>query len=140
MLDDETVAALRRHWDEGWNGEDVATIMAPFATDVVFSSPFIAMVSGDPGKTTIEGYGALQDYVERALQRTPGIRYTVDATYVGAETIVLVYRCFLPNGTIKHGADIMLVADGGPGIEGADIRGRVLEWRCHYSTDSMTEI
>jgi hypothetical protein len=126
-IDPATAAELQRHWDEGWNGEDVDTIMAPFADDIVFSSPFIPRVSGDPAKTTIEGSDALRSYVAHALERTPGIRYTVDATYVGTDTIVLVYTCYLPNDTIKKGADSMRV----------DPNDKVVEWRCHYSLDSM---
>jgi len=56
MLDDATVQDLQRHWDEGWNAGDLATIMAPFAADVVFSSPFVPRLTGDPAKTTINGY------------------------------------------------------------------------------------
>ena len=91
MLDDATVQDLQRHWDEGWNAGDLATIMAPFAADVVFSSPFVPRLTGDPAKTTITGYDALRAYVAAALRRTPGIRYT----------------------TVKHGADSMRVNAAG---------------------------
>ena len=128
MLDDATVQDLRRHWDEGWNAGDLATIMAPFAADVVFSSPFIPRLTGDPAKTTIDGYAALRSYIDHALRRTPGIRYTLDATYAGADAVVLVYTCHLPDGTILHGADSMRV----------DASGKVAEWRCHYSSDSLS--
>jgi hypothetical protein len=130
VLADETVEALRRHWDEGWNQGDVEVIMAPFADDVVFTSPFVPMVSGDPAQAAIEGAGALRAYVVQALERTPGIRYTVDATYVGFDTLVLVYRCFLPDGRIKLGADSMRV----------DAAGKIVDWRSHYATESMTEL
>jgi ketosteroid isomerase-like protein len=114
-------------WDDGWNGEDVDTIMAPFAEDVVFSSPFVSRLTGDPDRTAIEGRVALRDYVEGALQRTPGIRYTIHTTYYGAGTLVLVYSCRLPDGRTKDGADSMRV----------DGDGRVVEWRCHYTLDSL---
>ena len=45
MIDADDALALARQWDEGWNGEDVARIMAPFADDVVFTSPFVARTS-----------------------------------------------------------------------------------------------
>ena len=122
MLDDATTQALVRHWEEGWNTGDVDTIMAPFARDVVFSSPGVAMLTGDPARTTIEGYDALRSYLEDALRRTRSLRYRVHATYVGTDSIVLVYDCGLPGGDKKRGADLMRV--------GTD--GKVVEWRCHY--------
>jgi hypothetical protein len=128
MLDDATVGALRRHWDEGWNAGDLDTIMAPFAAGIVFSSPFVPRLTGDPAKTTIEGYDALRSYVDDALRRIPGIRYTVEATYAGTDAIVLVYTYHVPGGTVGRGADSMRV----------DAAGKVVEWRCHYSPESMT--
>ena len=122
MLDDATVQMLERHWADGWNGRDVDTIMVPFAADVVFSSPGIALMTGDTSRTTIEGYDALRAYIEGALRRSPPIRYALRATYVGVDSIVIVYSCEMPNGTDKPGADSMRV--------GAD--GKVVEWRCHY--------
>lgn len=125
MIDEAVIARLARHWDEGWNGADVDVIMAPFAEDVVFSSPFIPRLTGDPAQATIEGHDALRSYVVDALGRASDVRYTLDATLVGAETVVLVYRCHLPDGSTKPGADLMR-------IDGDD---RVVEWRCHYATD-----
>jgi ketosteroid isomerase-like protein len=122
MLDDAIVQDLARHWEEGWNAGDVETIMAPFAPDVVFSSPGISMLTGDTARTTIEGYDALRAYIEDALRRTAGISYTLHATYTGADSVVLVYACGLPDGSQKPGADSMRV--------GGDQK--VVEWRCHY--------
>jgi ketosteroid isomerase-like protein len=122
MLDDATTQALVRHWEEGWNGGDIETIMAPFARDVVFSSPGISMLTGDPAKTTIEGRDALRAYIEGALRKARGIRYALRATYVGTDSIILVYDCGLPDGSEKPGADMMRV----------DHEHKVVEWRCHY--------
>jgi ketosteroid isomerase-like protein len=122
VLDDATVETLARHWEDGWNRGDLETIMAPFASDVVFSSPGISMMTGDPAKTTIEGADALRAYVDAALRRTRGIRYTLQATFAGVDSVVLVYTCGLPDGAQTPGADLMRV----------DSDGNVVEWRCHY--------
>jgi hypothetical protein len=122
MLDDATVETLQRHWEQGWNRGDLETIMAPFAPEVVFSSPGISMLTGDPSKTTIEGFDALRTYIEDALRKAGGVRYSLRATHVGTDSIVLVYSCSLPNGPEKLGADLMRV-DGDR---------KVIEWRCHY--------
>ena len=47
VIDDSTVRRLQQHWEDGWNQGDVDTIIAPFAVDVVFTSPGIAMMTGD---------------------------------------------------------------------------------------------
>lgn len=127
MLDAGTAERLRRHWDDGWNDGDVETIMAPFAPDVVFSSPFVARVSGEAGRRSISGRDELQAYVERALHRTPGIRYSIHETFLGDDALVLVYTCHLPDGRVKDGADLMRV----------DATGQVVEWRCHYTAASL---
>jgi hypothetical protein len=123
MIDQAMADELRRQWDEGWNGCDVDTIMAPFAPDVVFRSPFVGRMTDEPGQATIEGYDALRSYVAGALERAPGIRYTVDASYAGTDSIVLVYTVHRPDGTDQAGADSLRL--------GPD--GKVVEWRCHYS-------
>ena len=60
MLDDAIVRMLQRHWEDGWNQRDVDPIMAPFAANVVFSSPGISMMTGDASQSTIAGYDALR--------------------------------------------------------------------------------
>jgi SnoaL-like domain len=127
MLDDATVRELAHCWHEGWNKGDLETIMAPFAADVVFSSPYVPRFTGDPQRTTIEGAAPLREYLAAALVRTPGIRYTLDATYAGTDAVVLVYVCHYPDPDRpdKPGADAMRV----------DAAGRVVEWRCHYGPE-----
>ena len=122
MLDDATVQMLTRHWEDGWNRGDLETIMAPFAPDVVFSSPGIPMMTGDPAKTTIEGVDALRAYLDAALRLTRGIRYALQTTFAGIDSVVLVYACGFTDGAQKPGADLMRV----------DRDRMVVEWRCHY--------
>ena len=122
MLDHATVQMLQRHWEDGWNRGDVDMIMAPFAADVLFSSPGIAMITGDPTMSTIEGKDAVRTYMEDALRRTGEVRYSLQATYVGTDSIVIVYSCGLPDGKQKVGSDSMRV----------DADQQVVEWRCHY--------
>lgn len=128
MLDSATVARLRRHWDEGWNKADLATIVAPFAADIVFSSPFIGRRTGDPTNTTLSGYDAVRSYLAESLRDHSDIRYSIGAVHVGNDTLVLVYTCHLPDGTDLAGADSMRV----------DAAGKVAEWRCHYPEGSLS--
>src|SRR5262245_39687193 len=125
MIDEGVVAGIARHWDEGWNGADVDVIMAPFADDIVFASPFLPRLTGDPEQRTIDGAAALRRYVVDALARASDVRYTLHQALAGTDTVVLVYTCHLPDGSDRPGADLLRV--------GAD--GKVVEWRCHYATD-----
>jgi ketosteroid isomerase-like protein len=122
-LDDETVQRLVRHWRDGWNDRDVDLIMVPFADDVVFSSRGVAMMTGEPSRSTVEGAQALRSYVEGALAKSPAdLTYVLRDTYVGTDSIVITYSCELPAGTQKLGSDLMRVRDDG----------EIVEWRCHY--------
>ena len=119
----ETVTAMERHWEDGWNGEDTDLIVGPFAGDVVFSSPFVSRLVDDPAITTIEGYDAVRQYVADSFVRaTPGIRYTLDRSYAGTDSVVLIYTVHHPDGTDRLGADTMRL----------NAAGQVVEWRCHY--------
>jgi SnoaL-like domain len=125
VVESTVLADLARHWDEGWNGADVDVIMAPFAPEVVFSSPFLPRLTGDPDQRTIDGAPALRRYVVDALARASDVRYTLHQALSGMDTVILVYTCHMPDGSDKPGADLMRV----------DGDGRVTEWRCHYATD-----
>src|SRR5260370_17911604 len=93
MLDDATVEDLRRHWDEGWNAGDLDTIMAPFAADVIFSSPFVPRLTGDPEKTTIGGYDALRPSVYYWPPPPPRTRDALHAPYPGPHTLRPPHHC-----------------------------------------------
>jgi hypothetical protein len=125
VLEDQIVAEIARHWDEGWNGADVDVIMAPFGDDIVFSSPFIPRLTGDSAQRTVDGSPALRRYVVDALARAGDVRYTLHQALAGSDTVVLVYTCHLPDGSDRPGADLLRV----------DQDGKVVEWRCHYATD-----
>ena len=116
MIDHTLSESLAAHWEEGWNGGDLDVIMAPFADDVVFSSTY--------SREDIVGYDALRDYCAAALERSGDVRYTLHDTYVGTETVILVYTCHLPVGD-KPGTDLMRVNGDG----------KVIEWRSHYTSD-----
>jgi len=125
VLGDEAVARLAHHWEEGWNGRDLALIMEPLAPDVVFSSPFVPAQLDDPTRTTVEGKETLRSYVAAALERSGDVRYSLQGAYAGVDTVVLVYTCHLPGGVDRPGADLMRL---GP-------EGTVVEGRSHYDSD-----
>ena len=119
----EAVDRLARCWEDGWNREDPDLIVEPFAPGIVFSSPFVSRLLGDPDQTTLEGIDAVRDYVARSFTRaTPGIRYTHRDSYAGVDGVVLMYTVHHPDGTDRLGVDLMRLDDNEC----------VVDWRCHY--------
>lgn len=122
-VDAAAVEALGRHWEDGWNGEDVDVITAPFAPEVTFTSPFVSRIAADEGRTVIEGLDAVRRYVADSFVRaTTGIRYTLDAAYASTDSVVLLYTVHHPARGDLPGADYLRL----------DADGRVVEWRSHY--------
>jgi ketosteroid isomerase-like protein len=123
VVDAATVARLGKHWEDGWNSEDVDTIVAPFADDVLFSSPYISRILGDRSLSALRGLAAVKQYVADSFARaTRGIKYTLDASYAGTDTVVLCYTVHHPKLGKLTGIDSMRL--------GPD--GKVVEWRCQY--------
>lgn len=48
-------------WQDDWNSHDLDRVLAHYAEDVVFSSPMIARLTGDPAGTP-HGKAALRAY------------------------------------------------------------------------------
>lgn len=127
VLNVELANTLGRAWEDGWNRRDLDTIMAPFAAEVVFSSPAVPRGTGNPVQTTIRGYDALRKYIGDSLRGPGQARYTLDNLYVGTDSVVLHYSCLDVSGKRTcTGADIMRVNDAG----------KIVEWRCHYTVGS----
>lgn len=122
VIGGQTVERMRRHWEDGWNQNDADLICEPFASDVVFSSPFVPRIVGDLDVWEIRGYDAVRQYVVDSFARaTQGIRYRCDEAHAGTECVILTYTVLHPAGE-RLGVDLMRLDDAG----------QVVEWRCHY--------
>lgn len=84
-------AALAARWYDAWNARDLDAVMALYADDIEFSSPYIAALKlSDDG--VVIGKAALRDYFEKALARLPEIKFIPEALYVGVRGHTLIYR------------------------------------------------
>lgn len=86
-MDEALAHTLARNWEDGWNRVDLATVMGDLADDVVFSSPFVSRFTGDAAQTAIEGYAAVEAYMANALERAGQVRYVLETTYVGTDSL-----------------------------------------------------
>jgi ketosteroid isomerase-like protein len=74
-----------------WNARDLDAILALYAEDIEFSSPYIAAL-GFSHDGVINGKAMLRAYFERALERAPQLTFTPEALLVGARGHTLIYR------------------------------------------------
>jgi ketosteroid isomerase-like protein len=76
----EDVARLFERYRDAWFGRDLATIMAAVAPDVVLHQ----VTSGE----RVEGADALREYVARAFERWPELRFTEHRLHTGDDFAV----------------------------------------------------
>src|SRR3954471_11372357 len=104
-------------WYAAWNAHDLDQILAHYAEDIRFYSPFAtALVPGSQG--LIEGRAALRAYFSTALAKYPDLRFEPLETFTGAGSTLLRYRSVAG----KTAAEMFVV----------DARGVVIEVRAHY--------
>jgi hypothetical protein len=83
--------ALPGEWYEAWNAHDLERILAHYADDVEFSSPFIA-VHGISQSGRISGKPGLRAYWSRAFEAYPDLHFDPIAELYGVESVTLHYR------------------------------------------------
>lgn len=80
-----------RRYYAAWNARDLDAILALYADDIEFSSPYIAAL-GFSADGVIHGKAMLRLYFEKALERAPQLTFTPEALMVGARGHTLIYR------------------------------------------------
>ena len=78
-------------WRDACNSRDLDRITALYSEDVVFKSPRVRTVSGEPS-ATLTGKDAVRDYWRKILERRPDLRFEIGQVFVGADSIALEYR------------------------------------------------
>jgi ketosteroid isomerase-like protein len=90
MLTVDAAARLADEWFAAWNAHDLDAILAHYADDVEFTSPFVAVLNDDPSGV-IHGKQALRAYFARALERFPDLRFEPLDVLVGVDSVTLSY-------------------------------------------------
>ncbi|MFF7993352.1 nuclear transport factor 2 family protein [Kitasatospora xanthocidica] len=78
-------------WVAAWNARDLEGVLTHYTDDVVFSSPRVVTVLGEPSGE-VRGKGALRAYWSKALALLPDLRFTLESVRVSVDTIVIDYR------------------------------------------------
>jgi len=77
-------------WIAAWNSHDLARVLAFYTDDFEMSSPHIVNLMGEPSGT-LHGKPAIRDYWEKAMRLFPGLHFTLETTYIGANSVVICY-------------------------------------------------
>lgn len=82
---------LGQQWVEAWNRHDLDAIMAHYAVDVAFTSPFVVALAHEP-TGTLRGSEALRAYFSKALTAFPNLYFHLLDVLVGVGSVTLYYR------------------------------------------------
>lgn len=82
---------IAQTWILDWNQHNLDAIMAHYAEDIDFTSPFIAKLANHPSGN-LQGKTALRDYFAKALEAYPDLRFEVLEILTGVDSIVIYYK------------------------------------------------
>jgi ketosteroid isomerase-like protein len=91
MISHEQADRFATDWIDAWNAHDLDAIVAHYAEDVSFVSPFVAALTGDES-ARIEGRAALREYFRLGLEAYPDLHFDLFTALPGASSIALHYR------------------------------------------------
>jgi ketosteroid isomerase-like protein len=117
MLTEQQIEAFASDWYEAWNAHDLDRILGHYREDVVFVSPLVSEIAGDPSGR-LEGKAALRDYFAKGLERFPDLAFEPLLSAAGVDSVVLVYVSV----NDRRACEAMVLDD----------QGLVREARAHY--------
>ena len=91
MITTDEARELARDWIEAWNCRDLERILAHYADDIVFSSPFIEKIGTNPSGAVL-GREALLAYFKAALAKYPALTFRLHAVFCGVNGVTLLYE------------------------------------------------
>lgn len=83
--------SFAREWIAAWNAHEPERILAHYADDVEFFSPFVAGLTGK-ASGELRGKAALRDYFTRGLAAYPDLKFEFVRLYSGVRSCVLEYH------------------------------------------------
>ena len=76
-------------WIAAWNSHDLERILAHYAEDIVFDSPYAEKITGSP---RVVGKAALRAYWSRGLSINTGLTFTLKGVYGGPSGVAIRYH------------------------------------------------
>jgi hypothetical protein len=118
MITEEQAAAFGQAWVDAWNRHDLDAILSHYDEGIVFCSPFVAKLAGEPSGI-LNGLAPLRVYFAEALKKYPDLRFSEMRALAGVTSITLTYRSVAG----LHAAEVMSLGAGG----------RVVRVDAHYA-------
>jgi hypothetical protein len=91
MIDRAFADRFAAAWIALWNARDLDAILAHYTEDVVFHSPRIAVVTGEP-VDFVSGKPALRRYWAKALAGNKGLLFDLERVFLGSDSLTIAYR------------------------------------------------
>lgn len=108
-------------WIAAWNSHDLDRILAHYQDDFEMSSPFIALIAGEPSGR-LKGKPAVRAYWAKALKLVPNLHFELVQAFAGAGSIAIHYQ--------GHRGPVVEVLHFGPG-------GKVRAAFAHYKEEKQ---
>lgn len=91
MITREFAEHFAAEWIDAWNSHNLERILSHYSDDFVMSSPRIPIVA-DESSGLLQGKSAIGAYWKKALELAPDLRFELTSTFVGIDSIVLLYK------------------------------------------------
>jgi hypothetical protein len=101
-MDDSHALDLASAWIAAWNAHDLDAVLAHFHDDVVFHSPLIQQLMGEPSGT-VKGKAQLRAYWTEGLRAVPDLHFELLTVLTGVDLIVIHYRDQRGRATVEVG-------------------------------------
>ena len=76
-------------WIDSWNRHDLEAVLAHYASDIRFTSPFAEKLTG---RATVTGIDALRAYWTEGLKRRPALRFKLIEVFEGAGGLAIHFE------------------------------------------------
>ena len=123
MLNQQSADEIAIHWINAWNSRDIMQIMAHYADNIEFTSPFIRTLT-DCSEGKIYGKSNLQAYFLKGLAKFPELHFELFQALPELTSVTLLYTSI--NNLLA--AEVMEI----------DSEGKIYNVLAHYSeTDNL---
>jgi hypothetical protein len=91
IMDHSAAEKIAAQWLSAWNRHDLAGILDHYAPTIVFTSPFVAKLTGD-ATGTLRGKEALRVYFAKGLAAYPDLKFEPLGVLAGVNSLVVYYE------------------------------------------------
>jgi len=91
MLTPEEAMERSKAWISAWNDHDLERILAHYAEEIEFISPFAVRLAGVPDGT-VRGKAALREYFRKALEAYPELHFHLHFVCASVQSFTVVYE------------------------------------------------